>query len=259
MSLLPYVRYYWTFKSKLPSSAFTFPVGCTQIIIHKQSPLYIPELDIKQGRLTVSGQVNFSSHLSTDGDTDMIVVVFHPHTMSLFLNVPTDLFYNQEVDGCNLENKSLNELFLRVSDCEEDAACVTLVEKWLLHRIMEHACDVAFDQKRIGVAIRQMFIAPQTPVTDLSAMANIGKKQFERLFKKFVGINPKEYARIVRFQKALMLMQAGQINSYAQIACASGYADQSHFIREFKRFSGYTPLSLQKISRPYSGLFTNPV
>ncbi len=240
-------------------SAFTFPVGCPQIIIHRKSPLYIPELDIRQGRMAVSGQVNFLSHLCTDGDTEMIVVVFHPHTMGMFLNVPADLFYNREVEAHDLGNKNLDELYLRVSECGQDAACMALVEKWLLERIMENAHDAAFDQKRIGAAVRRMFTAPQTPVTGLSEMANLGKKQFERLFKKLVGINPKEYARIVRFQKALMLMQAGQTDSYAQIACAGGYADQSHLIREFKRLCGYTPKSLQKIQKPYSDLFSSPI
>ena len=96
--------------------------------------------------------------------------------------------------------------------------------------------------------------------TELSSIACLSKKQFERLFNSLVGVNPKEYTRIVRFQKALELMQhqSGEINQ-EQIAYASGYADQSHFIREFKKFSGYTPTSLLKVSNPYSDLFTNPV
>ena len=69
--------------------SLTFPIGCPQIIFHKQAPLYIPELNVAQDKLTVSGQVNFSSHLYADGNTEMIVVVFHPHAMSMFLNIPT--------------------------------------------------------------------------------------------------------------------------------------------------------------------------
>ncbi|WP_367881958.1 DUF6597 domain-containing transcriptional factor, partial [Bacteroides caecimuris] len=38
--LQPYVRYYWVFKSNRPLDAFTFPIGCPQIIFHKQAPLY---------------------------------------------------------------------------------------------------------------------------------------------------------------------------------------------------------------------------
>ena len=82
--LQPYIRYYWVFKSNRPLDAFTYPIGCPQIIFHKQAPLYIPELNVTQDKLTVSGQVNFSSHLYADGNTEMIVVVFHPHAMSMF-------------------------------------------------------------------------------------------------------------------------------------------------------------------------------
>lgn len=62
-----------------------------------------------------------------------------------------------------------------------------------------------------------------------------------------VGMNPKEYARIVRFQKSLKLMQNQTENiSQTQIAYQCGYSDQSHFIREFRELSRYTPLSLIK-------------
>lgn len=73
-------------------------------------------------------------------------------------------------------------------------------------------------------------------------------------------MNSKEYARLVRFQKSLRLMQcsAGNIGQ-AQIAYQCGYSDQSHFIREFRKFSGYTPLLLATVCKPYSDLFTSPV
>lgn len=115
--------------------------------------------------------------------------------------------------------------------------------------------------RRIDATIRQIFICPQTSITELSGIACLSKKQFERSFNSFVGINPKEYTRIVRFQKALAQMQyqPGKEINQALIAYTSGYADQSHFIREFKQFCGYTPMSLLKISNPYSDLFTNPL
>ncbi len=259
--LQPYVRYYWVFKSNQFLNTLTFPIGCSQIIFHKQAPLYIPELNVTQDKLTVSGQVNFSSHLYADGNIEMIVVVFHPHAMSMFLNIPTSLFYNQEVSGYSLENKSLNELATRIFDCENNSICISYIEKWLLSQIADNLADTTYRIKRIDAAIQRMYITPQISVNELSSIACLSKKQFERLFHSFVGINPKEYTRIVRFQKALAQMQhqAGKEINQAQIAYASGYADQSHFIREFKKFCGYTPVSLLKVSNPYSDLFTNPV
>lgn len=263
--LQPYVRYYWVFKSDQPLNTFTFPIGCPQIIFHRQSPLYIPELNAIQDKLTISGQVNFSSHLCAEEKIEMIVVVFQPHAMGTFLDVPTSLFYNQEVSGYNLESRGFNELAERIFECEDNSLNVRHIEEWLLLQMIKKT-----NKKRLGAAkqnleridasIKKICAVPQTSVNELSSIACLSKKQFERIFNSLVGINPKEYTRIVRFQKALeqMQQQFGKINQ-AQIAYECGYADQSHFIREFKRFCGYTPLSLLKISRPYSDLFTNPV
>ena len=259
--LQPYVRYYWAFQSNQPLNTLTFPIGCPQIIFHKRTPLYIPELNTTQNRLTISGQVNFPSHLYANGNVEMIVVVFHPHTMNLFLNLPTSLFYNQEVSGYDLENKKLNELAIRISGCEDNSFCINYIEKWLLSQMANSLSETSYNMKRINAAIQQIYRSPQTCITELSSITCLSKKQFERVFHSLVGMNPKEYARIVRFQKALAQMQhqASKEISQAQIAYASGYSDQSHFIREFKKFSGYTPISLLKVSNPYSDLFTNPV
>ena len=75
--LQPYIRYYWVFKSNQPLNTLTFPIGCPQIIFHKQTPLYIPELRTVQSEFTVSGQVNYPSHFYADGNVEMIVVVFY--------------------------------------------------------------------------------------------------------------------------------------------------------------------------------------
>ena len=75
-------------------------------------------------------------------------------------------------------------------------------------------------------------------------MACLSRKQFEREFKTFVGMGPKRYTHIVRLQKAFLQHQKSTGINHAQIALASGYADQSHYIREFKKHCGYTPKSL---------------
>lgn len=249
-SLQPYIRYYWVFESHRLLRTFTFPIGCPQIIFHKQTPLYIPELDATQDKLTISGQVNFSSHLCTKGNTEMIVTIFHPHAMSLFLHTPMSFFYNREISGYDLENQSLNELAARVSECKDNTVCVNQIEEWLLSRLAAKLPDAAYKIKRMDAAIRQIHTAPRTSVAELSSIACLSKKQFERQFNSLVGINPKEYSCIVRFRKALAQMQhqTGQEINPAQIAYTSGYADQSHFIREFKRFCGYTPMALMKMS-----------
>ena len=71
-----YVRYYWVLKGDEPFSILTFPIGCPQIIFHKKTPLYIPELDTYQSQFTISGQVIFPAQSQSEGRLEIIVAVF---------------------------------------------------------------------------------------------------------------------------------------------------------------------------------------
>ena len=71
-----------------------------------------------------------------------------------------------------------------------------------------------------------------------------------------VGANPKDYLRIVRFQKALHCLQMQPHGSLAQLAYECGYYDQPHFIKEFKQFSGYTPTEYRTVCEPHSDFFS---
>ncbi|MDE7069276.1 MAG: AraC family transcriptional regulator [Alistipes sp.] len=254
--LRPYVRYYWVLKSRESFCVPTFPIGCPQLIFHRRSPLFVRELDRFQDRFTVSGQVDFPAHLRAGTDTEMIVAVFRPHAIGMFLDTPPSAFRNLEISGYDLGNRRLDELASRVFDCGDAERCVRTVEEWLLRKLCG-ACS-APDPDRIAPTVKRLMEEPATPVADLAAIACLGKRQFERVFDRCVGMRPKEYARIVRFQKALWLMQR-RWGGMAEIAYACGYADQSHFIREFKAFSGRTPGRLLCEHTPYSDLFADPV
>lgn len=250
--LRPYVRYYWMLESDEPFSVLTFPIGCPQIIFHRKSPLYIPESGQYQHHFTISGQVNFPAHIASDGNTEMIVAVFYPHTIGMFIGTPPSAFYNQEISGYDVENRRLARLANRVFDCPDSESAILLTEQWLTAQIRS-----SLNFKRIGDALSAMFRLPSTSVDALAGTACLGKKQFERLFRECVGMNPKEYGRVVRFQRSLRMMQLGS-RDYADIAYSNGYADQSHFIREFRQFSGLTPGKLVEYQHPYSDLFTHP-
>ena len=251
--LRPYVRYYWVLESDEPFSVQTFPIGCPQMIFHRGSPLYIPELSSRQDKFTVSGQVNFPAHIASDGNTEMIVAVFYPHTIGLFIDTPPSAFYNQEISGYDIENRQLSQLADQIFDCPDSESTISLIEQWMTARIKP-----SLNTNRIDAALSAMLRCPSVLVDTLASIACLGKKQFERQFRQCVGMNPKEYERIVRFQRALRMIQLGS-RDYADIAYANGYADQSHFIREFRQFSGLTPKQLVEYQTTYSDLYTNPI
>lgn len=75
-------------------------------------------------------------------------------------------------------------------------------------------------------------------VTDAIGMS---AKRFIDRFKAQVGVSPKRYCRIRRFQHALARAHRGQPVGWTQVALDCGYYDQAHFIHEFRSFSGVTP------------------
>ncbi|WP_164483698.1 MULTISPECIES: AraC family transcriptional regulator [unclassified Polaromonas] len=91
-------------------------------------------------------------------------------------------------------------------------------------------------------------------VEEAVARSGYSHRQFIRLFSQAVGLPPKLYGRVQRFQKALGLMQAGpggDAQALALVAMDAGYSDQPHFNREFREFSGVTP-EQYRLARPAS-------
>jgi len=169
--LRSYVRYFWTLKCDEPFKVLTFPIGCPQMIFHRGTPLFIPELSASQHRFTISGQVNFPAHISSGGDADMVVVVFYPHTIGLFINIPPSAFYNQEISGYDLENKQLNLLADRIFECEDSETSIRLIEQWLSTRIKS-----SLNTGRISAALSEMVRFPSTSIDNLAGISCLGKK-----------------------------------------------------------------------------------
>jgi transcriptional regulator GlxA family with amidase domain len=80
-------------------------------------------------------------------------------------------------------------------------------------------------------------------LVEIDTLANdqgLSRRQFERRFKELAGLAPKLYSRVVRFQAAIDHKTLGT-RDLTEIAYSCGYYDQSHFINDFREFSGYTP------------------
>jgi AraC-like DNA-binding protein len=76
---------------------------------------------------------------------------------------------------------------------------------------------------------------------ELSEQIGYSQKHFISLFRDRVGVAPKQYLRIMRFQKAICSIEKNEFIRWSQIALETGYYDQAHFINDFKFFSGFTP------------------
>lgn len=81
---------------------------------------------------------------------------------------------------------------------------------------------------------------------ELQSELNVTERTLERKFDQHIGISPRLLAGIAQFQASLNQLKSGQFNKLSDIAYNNGYADQSHFIRSFKKFTGASPLQFYK-------------
>jgi AraC-like DNA-binding protein len=81
-------------------------------------------------------------------------------------------------------------------------------------------------------------------IAEIAVMANLSTERFIRVFKEEVGLTPKSYRNIVRFQLALRRLRQEGVNPSIDMALSSGYYDQSHWYREFRKYANMTPTEL---------------
>jgi transcriptional regulator GlxA family with amidase domain len=89
-------------------------------------------------------------------------------------------------------------------------------------------------------------------IEEVSNILGISMRQLQRCFKESTGTGPKAYLRIIRFRNALAsLRNADKKDALCDLTYSLGYADQAHFIREFREFAGEAPKSILKNSDCY--------
>jgi AraC-like DNA-binding protein len=92
----------------------------------------------------------------------------------------------------------------------------------------------------VAAALAAIGNNPSIRMADLRDLVGVSTKRLIALFRNEVGLSPKAYARIRRFQAALRLLTAGSAGG-ARVAAEVGYFDQAQFVREFRSFTGMTP------------------
>jgi AraC-like DNA-binding protein len=115
------------------------------------------------------------------------------------------------------------------------------LEQLLLQRLIkgrnEHYCS-----KAASWALEKFMGEPQvTRIHEVSAALGLSQKHFIETFRRQVGVTPKRFCRIRRFQQVLGQIQSRQEVDWADVVSNCGYFDQAHFINEFTGFSGVNP------------------
>jgi len=217
-----------------------YPNGNATMVFHYGSPSKFQKKDSSkyiEPNLVICGQQTSYYDLSLSGKTGMILIVFRPHGVKSFFNFPITELLNENLSLQDLINNETIELEDKLFNSPNNRQRITLLENFLIKRLVhnnefkrvEHAINIIDNSKG------------QIKAQDIAHEVCLGIKQFERTFSKYVGINPKKYASIVRFQNVIQTKRKHKNSSMFQLAFDNGYYDQSHFIHDFKSYTGLSP------------------
>jgi AraC-like DNA-binding protein len=94
----------------------------------------------------------------------------------------------------------------------------------------------------VRIALAALDRADGAPaVADVARRLGLSDRRFIEVFRRHVGMTPKRFCRVRRFQRALAASDAAATPDWVCVAARYGYFDQSHLIRDFVEFSGLTP------------------
>lgn len=217
-----------------------FPHGNVTLVFHYGSPSKFKEKksnEYIESNLVICGQQTSYYDLSLSGKTGMILIIFKPHGVKPFLNLPINDLQNKNLSMSDLIKNEAIELEDKLINSKNNNQRITHLENFLLKRII-----INKDFERVEHAIKIIENSKGQIKTQVIAQeVCLGIKQFERIFSKHVGLNPKKFTSIVRFQNVIrMKMNDKNANMY-QLAFDNGYYDQSHFIHDFKNLTGLSP------------------
>lgn len=177
--------------------------------------------------------------ISAHQDSEMFVIQFKAYGAHPFLHVPMDQLADKVVPCGDILDGQLMTLREDISNATASTDKFAVAERWLESRYEER-----FSPPGSVVAVAKLLQEqPASKLNEIVDSYDGTQKHLISQFKKFVGLTPKQYQRVLRFNDVFMQMQGDQFLSWSDIAHRCGYSDQSHFIREFKHFSGFNPES----------------
>jgi AraC-like DNA-binding protein len=250
-----FVESFWTFQSAAPSHAKerALPDGCAALIINlKEDETRIYDRDDFSLRERFNGSVLVGPQkefcvIDTAEQTDIVGIHFKPGGAYPFFAPPVDELHGRHLPLDLLWGSFARELRERLLEAATPNARLELMEQALLTRLRHNRTS----HPAVNFALRQFQARPLIGrIVDVAERTGFSRRHFIDLFSRQVGLTPKLFCRINRFQRVLRCIGANAPVEWADVAVDSGYFDQAHFIHDFRAFSGINPSSYQE-TRPW--------
>ena len=240
-SLSNIIDCYWVIESndRTTHQQQIIPDGFPEIIFHYGDPYKINlsgKWEIQTKKL-LSGQIRNHFILENTGKSGMIGLKFKPAGITQLFGIDMQEFTDRVVDLDSVletEFKIISEKllspipYLEKVDILNQFFSKKAVDDSENSRLIEQALELITEENGM------------ISVSKLTSSLEVGERKLERLFNKYVGLSPKFYSRIIRFNHIFQIIQKKKL-SWSEVAQLSGYYDQSHFISNFQEFSGKDP------------------
>lgn len=250
-ALQPFIKCFWVLKGEdpLPQPERIFPDGCMELIFHRTSSYSRLEDNkaIKQPATFIMGQATKALFFLPTPFTSIVSVRFQPFGLAAFTQLPPDEFTNTEVTLEHLWGKKALELEEKVNTLSTDKA-IAVLQHFFFELLCQNKLPHTFEAISAISGIMKKNGGENT-INYWAEQANLSERQFNRNFKTLIGISPKDYLKIVRFNKVLEIFNNSDPYTFGALAQQCGYYDQAHFIKDFKEYTGTTPKGFAKDSK----------
>lgn len=243
------IQSFWTLDSTIDSTSKSFRTiadGCPGLIFQHPAKgvLYQNKKILPAGFLY--GQATKHNMLQLSGQFSAVGIFFYPTALKTIFGLDASELTDSCVDLDFLSVKQGFQLSERLMNSISITGQTEIVSSFLFSQIQKNKQPV---DEKTGYALSRIILSKGSiSLKELTESLNLSERSFERKFKEYVGISPKLFSRICRFQASLKQLKHNDYNKLSDIAFENDYADQSHFIRSFKEFTGFSPNQYQQQS-----------
>lgn len=237
-----FVRMYWRLShARQNANAEPEPVlpdGCVELIFHFDDRFVTYETPDKgelQPRSVVAGQLSSRMLIGPSGATDIFGVRLRTEAGAALLNVSMDGLRDKIVDMRAVIGSRESELYERLSAAKTFQDKINAFERAMFRSsVREVDAGVAASVRSLRAT------GGSLAISRCAAELGWSTRRLERAFKEQIGLTPKTFARIVRFQSFITEAAASRL-PLLDSALAAGYFDQAHLIKDFRDLAGTTP------------------
>lgn len=208
--------------------------------------------DLTRGRGAVTGMRSRYVEIDTAAIPAVMGAVFRPEGACGILRPAACEFYDRAVPLDLFWGPALGELGERLREAPGPTAKFGVLDDALMAAVRRRSARRMTTHGVVRAAVAEFEAAPRTrTIREFARDAGLSRRRFSQLFREQVGLTPKLYCRIRRFQQVVATARAGAPVDWAEVALEGGYCDQSHMANEFREFSGMSPSVFLAAQRPF--------